>query len=62
MLFHMKLGKIVLPRPRRNFLFRLKASLQVNFHDAESKTHGLLVWFDFWITFLRDEINLPLKS
>ena len=42
-----------------SFIFA-KVSLQGKFYDTESKRDGLLEWFDFWTTFLRDEINLPL--
>lgn len=42
------------------FFIFAKVSLQGKFYDTESKRDGLLEWFDFWTTFLRDEINLPL--
>lgn len=42
------------------FFIFAKVSLQGKFYHTESKRDGLLEWFDFWITFLRDEINLPL--
>ena len=42
------------------FFIFAKVSLQSKFYDTESKRDGLLEWFDLWITFLRDEINLPL--
>ena len=42
------------------FFFFEKVSLQGKFYDTESKRDGLLEWFDFLITFLRNEINLPL--
>ena len=40
------------------FFIFAKVSLQGKFYDTESKRDGLLEWFDFWTTFLRDEINL----
>ena len=42
------------------FFIFAKLSLQGKFYHTESKRDDLLEWFDFWITFLRDEINLPL--
>ena len=42
------------------FFIFAKVSLQGKFYDTESKRDDLLEWFDFWTTFLRDEINLPL--
>ena len=59
-LFHLKLGKIVFLVHGEIFYFTQKPLYRVTFMILNLRD-GLLERFDFWITFLRDEINLPLQ-